>query len=1513
MDPHTKTMYENRNLPNHLPRLGKRPRVKRNEDLPRMSRQLKECKRYPKYCSIRLNGVATYAFIDSGNCLPNIISLDYAMHLGIKENSLKPAGIRQIGTAGKGKPLQVVGTTSKPLQLRFAGTGRVFPFRPLIVKQLVMNINIGGPFLRRIGAKQDYGKGTLEVETKKGHYMSVPLFSAAQLRRLKSGHEICSIQENEVVMYSTEKVTIPPNDSMELCVRLPSVEQQAASGAFGKCVLDPSLSQLQTFESVVKPNCFGNVLILAHNTSSQPVHIPDGKRMGRFQFIHDPNELQDEINALNSRPPTSEEMESDESQSPEEGVHALWHDPLEDTNDTKTEDPTDPSVIKRKEQEAEDRLKKVNKQQCQKIIEEFQLKDSHVLKSDFKLMKATILLLIEYDDIIGRGDRMGRTTLVTHDVDTGDTPPIRTKQRPINPSQEADLKKRIDQWLKLGIIKEGSSEWRFQLVAAAKKGTTDLRWCANFAPLNSHTRKDAYPMPDLSDNLARLARSKIFSALDCSGAFLNVPLTPRAQERCSFGCHLGSFIFQYMPFGLCNAPATFQRLMNKVFSPLKSSEALVYLDDALAHSSDPWDHFRIVKKIFERYRYAGLTIQPRKTFLFRDEVDYLGHRVSAKGLSTQPSYIEVVKNWPVPKTAKEIQIFLGKTGYYRRFVQNYSEVSGPLSEYIKEGNAKGSLTAPLQLDSEAIKCFEELKSRLCSAPILAFPDFNSEEPFILDTDFSGKSIGAVLSQKQDGKEHVIAYGAKKLLPRECSYSSNKGELLAAVYFVEKFKYFLSHRKFILRTDHQALKWLASMKTPAGMFSRWKEHLASYDFEVKFRKGTQHSNADSLSRTEHASELSEAELKDMSLHSISVVPPKEDRIDAKRFAEEQQKDSELVTVMKFVKSGEKPSKETVRMMSLSQRMYMQKFELLKLSAKGLLFMHDEKKKKARPCVPESLQDYVIKSLHQIGHPGIGHTYLKVHERFYFPDMMKMVELHVKTCEPCQKKVGAPGLQKHTHHPVAVGAPGQKWSIDIVGPFEEDEDGYKYILSAKDSFTRMFEAVPLKNMTAVTVAKALENMIFARYGFPEEIHSDNAKNLSGDVVNEVCRILNVRKVTGPVYSPKSNPVERSHRDLGNHLRAMMEMTGQTWTECLPATLLAMRTSKCESTSFSPFFLTYLRECKLPIDVMTEEEPYRKMGAIQYANEAYQRMKSAFRIAADHQKATLIKTRQSYNQQHDPEDFETGRLVWLYTPRTELGKSKKLHSRWSGPWRIQNVLSDVLRRIETHGDWNDRTLNVVVTLDRLKPYHAPTSASTLIRTRTDLTAEEINVPEDYSDTGELMPGQLESPELSRQDRQFSDEATEFYHSLYHSGGDLTKSLDQTDIGDEVTIGDTPEDSQNVVGEELQGTSEVTKPPIIAPSPTRTQIGTSSPLPPESWEPSEPPRKTRRPAQTSTPTNVPTYQDAIDIPKAEQVRRYLERERNKSSRVSFHPKATIKEVPVVRRSKRLAALKKFKEKVMM
>ena len=350
------------------------------------------------------------------------------------------------------------------------------------------------------------------------------------------------------------------------------------------------------------------------------------------------------------------------------------------------------------------------------------------------------------------------------------------------------------------------------------------------------TKKDAFPLPNIADNLSRLAGSKVFSTLDGAGAFHAVPIRRANREKTAFSSPFGQYQFVRMPFGLANAPATYSRLVTRALRHLPSSEVLCYLDDTAVHSPDAWGHLRVLRKVLTAFRAAGLQISPGNAQLFRDHIKYLGHEISAQGISIPPEYTSVVKNWPIPDTVKTLRAFLGKCRYYRRFIDNYAALSAPLVQYTQQERQEE--IPQLHRDTAAVQAFRLMKEKLLSAPILAYPQFQGE-PFILDTDFSVDpgAIGGVLSQVQNGQERVIAYGARRLLPRERNYASTKGELLAVIFFLQYYKYYLLHRPFILRTDNRALTWIRSLESPTGMILRWLEVLASFDFTVQHRKDT----------------------------------------------------------------------------------------------------------------------------------------------------------------------------------------------------------------------------------------------------------------------------------------------------------------------------------------------------------------------------------------------------------------------------------------------------------------------------------------------------------------------------------------------------------------------------------------------------------------------------------------------------------------------------------------------------
>ncbi len=490
---------------------------------------------------------------------------------------------------------------------------------------------------------------------------------------------------------------------------------------------------------------------------------------------------------------------------------------------------------------------------------EFRLEENPKLQDPLK-MAALLGVLKRHWPAYSTDGSYGRTTLVKHDIITEPGPPIRMKFRPLNPDMENNLRQQVEEWLKHDVIEVSTSPWSFALVAVKKKnGKT--RWTTDFRKLNKISMAFSHPLPNIEDNLARLANSKIFSTLDGMGAFHVVELTEEAKPKTAFSTPWGLYQFKRMPFGLSNGPATYSRLMQLALQGIPTSMCLPYLDDVIVHSATFSQHLRCLDQVLKAHVDAGLKLQPAKCFLLQDEAQYLGHIVSGEGVGQVPEQLEAIKNWPLPEDITQIRAFLGKCSYYRRFIADFSGLSKPWSDALKrEATDEKRKDKKVQVTPEMERSFEKLKQALLSAPILAYPRFDETSRFILDTDWSQENatIGGVLSQEQDGEERVICYGAKKLSKSQANYPSAKGELFAVIYFMKHWRYYLQFRPFLLRTDNKALTWIKSMEHPSGMVLRWLETLAAFDFEVQHRAGVDHGNADALSRIHHAKEIERIE-------------------------------------------------------------------------------------------------------------------------------------------------------------------------------------------------------------------------------------------------------------------------------------------------------------------------------------------------------------------------------------------------------------------------------------------------------------------------------------------------------------------------------------------------------------------------------------------------------------------------------------------------------------------------------
>jgi transposase InsO family protein len=448
-------------------------------------------------------------------------------------------------------------------------------------------------------------------------------------------------------------------------------------------------------------------------------------------------------------------------------------------------------------------------------------------------------VLWRHEDIWARDSQdLGSTGLATHSIDTGDHPPIKIPARRVPLHKQDAIRSEVAKMLEKGIIEPCDGPWSSPVVLAAKKDGT-LRFCIDYRKLNQVTRKDAYPLPRIEDNLDALSGSRWFTTLDLLSGFWQVEMAPDDKPKTAFSVGRGGlYQFKRMPFGLCNAPATFQRLMEKVLSGLQWEYAVLYIDDIVVFGPTVQVQLDRLEMVLNRLRSSGLRLKPSKCTLLKPEVSFLGHIVSAAGIAPDPGKVKDVRDWQVPQEVTEVRSFIGLCTYYRRFVAGFSAICKPLY-LLTEKSMQWHWGADQQ------GAFDTMKDKLTSAPILAYP--NAHDKFVLDTDASAYGIGGVLSQVQESVERVIAYGSRVLNKAERNYCVTRRELLAIVYFVKEYHHYLVGAEFLLRTDHAALYWLFGMKDLEGQPARWVERLNTYDMVIQHRPGKKHLNADALSR------------------------------------------------------------------------------------------------------------------------------------------------------------------------------------------------------------------------------------------------------------------------------------------------------------------------------------------------------------------------------------------------------------------------------------------------------------------------------------------------------------------------------------------------------------------------------------------------------------------------------------------------------------------------------------------
>ncbi|BHF67614.1 hypothetical protein SprV_0301064100 [Sparganum proliferum] len=724
------------------------------------------------------------------------------------------------------------------------------------------------------------------------------------------------------------------------------------------------------------------------------------------------------------------------------------------------------------------------------------------------------------------------------------------------------------------IIRPFQSPWSSPIVLVKKKDGS-MRLCIDYRKLNAVTKKDSFPLPRIDTTLDALAGNTMLSTLDLASGYWQVEVRPSDREKTAFAVPSGLYEFETMPFGLANAPSTFQRLMNQVLAQLIPTSCLVYMDDIIVLGKDFDSHLNNIRAVFSSLRQAGLTLKPSKCVFLKPRVKFLGHVVSAAGIETDDEKVTQIREWPTPADVTEVRSFLGLASYYRRFIKDYAQIAGPLHK-LTQKDVKFKWTA------DCTNSFQTLKDKLCSTPILVFPDISNDAgKFILDTDASDTAIGAVLSQQQpDGTERVIQYLSRSLTKAERRYCVTRKEMLALTHFVEECRPYLQYRPFVVRTDHSALTWLRNFKNPEGQVARWQEKLAEYDFECVFRPGRQHGNADALSRKPHRPNGECPSCTDIVISAIALQSDQ-----CLLWAAAQRDDPHICPIYDRKVSNARPlskaelaghSYETRCLHSLWDKLFIEN---------GVLFYRDNEQYPQRVVLPLSMVDDVVERMHaELGHSGTHKTEWALRRRYYWPNQKTDIQNILRSCGHCLGFKSPGHSYRAPLQPIKTGYPNERVAVDLVGPIAPSARGNRFILVMVDCFTKMAEAVPLPDASAPTVARAIFNGWICRWGAPDQLHSDRGSSFESSVVHELCKVLKIKKTRTTAYHPQGNgQVERTNRTLINLLRAFVDRnSASTWDEALPACMLAYRSTVNATTQHTPFFLTCGREMQLPEDL-------------------------------------------------------------------------------------------------------------------------------------------------------------------------------------------------------------------------------------------------------------------------------------------------------------------------------------------
>lgn len=796
--------------------------------------------------------------------------------------------------------------------------------------------------------------------------------------------------------------------------------------------------------------------------------------------------------------------------------------------------------------------------------------------------------------------------------------PVYHRPRRLAFSQKEAVEKQIHEWIKEGVVEEGSSDFASSVVVVKKKDGTD-RVCIDYRDLNKKIIKDRFPLPHIDDILDAAQSSSVFSTIDLKNGFFHVPVHKDSQKYLSFITHSGQYIFKRTPFGCCNSPAAFLRFINEVFRELiKKKIILVYMDDVVVLAANEAEAIERLKMVFDCASNAGLNISWKKCQFLRRSIEFLGHVIGNGEVKPSREKSKAVKNFLEPTSVKKLQSFLGLTGFFRKFIKDYAIIAKPLTDLLRKN-------ADFKFDKEQRSAFETLKSKLSSDSVLKI--FQQEAETQLWTDASKYGFGMILMQRcsDDGKFHPVYFMSLKTSELEEKYDSYTLETLAVIKALDKFRIYLLGRKFKIITDCQAFQKTMTKKDVVPKIARWVMKMQDFDYEIEHRTNDQMKHVDALSR-------------DFAM----IVVSKDDNLIIK--VKQLQQDDENIKRITLILQNQ-PDYENYILRGDVLFKYIDGRELL--------------------VVPRAMQTEIIKNAHENGHFATKKVEEIVIQQFFIDKLKEKILKVINNCIPCILSERKYGKGEGFLNPIDKGdRPLDTYHIDHIGPMDATVKMYKYLFVVVDGFSKFVWIYPTKT---TNTKEALDKLKIQQqhFGNPRRIISDKGSAFTSHDFKTFCEEEKIEHLFTTTGLPRANgQVERINRCIIPILTKMSLDDQKKWYKNVPMLQQALNSTFQRSIASSPFKLLFGVDMRKKTDIrMVEalEENFVKQYHDQRENE---RKDAKIQI----QKVQQENASTFNSKRKAAKSYGINELVAI--KRTQYINGTKLGEKYFGPYKIAKI---------------------------------------------------------------------------------------------------------------------------------------------------------------------------------------------------------------------------------------------------